>query len=120
MLMLKLNICCFNVAAATCTLSGDPHYLTFDLQWIHYQGTCKYILVNTTSEAPVQFTVYARNEQLYTMPIAILRYVEIVIKNATVRFWRNDLSDVNWFAVAKVAVSFDEPTDKLQVLYFLV
>lgn len=100
---------------STCTISGNVHYKTFDMQMIRYLGTCKHVLVESTSAAPAQFIVYAKNEKYYNSSVSVMNYIEVYYNDTTIRFWRNNLSSVDGINVAKVAVSNDHSPPEMQV-----
>jgi len=58
---------------ATCLITGDPHYYTFDNIWHHFQGVCKYVLVKTAD-----FEIHSGNEVRYGNP-AVTWTKEIMI-----------------------------------------
>ncbi|ELW56473.1 Zonadhesin [Tupaia chinensis] len=54
---------CHPQGTATCTASGDPHYLTFDGALHHFMGTCTYILSRPCWTTSLEnYTVSATNE----------------------------------------------------------
>ncbi|XP_056598963.1 zonadhesin-like [Triplophysa dalaica] len=53
---------CFPSSPVTCSVYGDPHYITFDGKACSFWGTCNYTIVKTCGPANTQFTLTARNE----------------------------------------------------------
>lgn len=72
---------CFD-AMSTCTVWGDPHYITFDGALAHFQGTCSYIItesVNGTNET--QFQVTATNNHRGNNLVSFVSAVDIHLSN---------------------------------------
>ena len=68
-----------------CSVSGDPHYRTFDGQMIHFMGICKYTMATSTKDAPYFFAVEVKNEHRGNTRVSYTRMVDIKLSNVTIR-----------------------------------
>ncbi|XP_041091095.1 IgGFc-binding protein-like [Polyodon spathula] len=70
---------CYSNRKATCSASGDPHYISFDGRKFDFQGTCFYQLAavcNSTDELE-KFQVQVQNEHRGNKAVAYTRLVQV-------------------------------------------
>ena len=74
----------------TCDGSGDPHYYTPDGAVIHFMGTCKYTLWNSTiANDPCEFRVETKTERRSgNNNVAWTRFIDFYMKNTKIRILR--------------------------------
>lgn len=72
---------CQTVQRRTCTISGDPHYYTFDNQVFHFQGTCTYVLSEQCQNDLPYYRVEGKNENRGSTQVSWTRLVKVFIYN---------------------------------------
>lgn len=89
---------CRPLGSGICSVSGDPHYNTFDKHTHHYMGACSYTLTqpcNVSSGMPY-FSVHTQNEHRGSnRQVSYVRAVVIEINGITVVLGKNRVVQVN-------------------------
>ncbi|XP_068162266.1 alpha-tectorin-like [Antennarius striatus] len=75
---------CQTVDRGTCTISGDPHYYTFDGVVFHFQGTCTYVLSEQCKGSLPYYRVEGSNEHRGNTRVAWTRQVTVFVGNYTI------------------------------------
>ncbi|XP_059387418.1 LOW QUALITY PROTEIN: alpha-tectorin-like [Carassius carassius] len=72
---------CQNIQRQTCTISGDPHYYTFDNQIFHFQGTCTYVLSEACGNGLPYYRIEGKNEHRGSTHVSWTRMVRVFVYN---------------------------------------
>ncbi|XP_017292118.1 alpha-tectorin [Kryptolebias marmoratus] len=75
---------CQTVPRRTCTISGDPHYYTFDNKVFHFQGTCTYVLSEQCQYGLPYYRVEGKNEHRGSTRVSWTRLVKVFVYNETI------------------------------------
>ncbi|XP_061586274.1 alpha-tectorin-like [Cololabis saira] len=75
---------CQTVQRRTCTISGDPHYYTFDNSVFHFQGTCTYVLSEQCHNSLPYYRVEGKNEHRGSTRVSWTRLVKVYVYNETI------------------------------------
>ncbi|KAM4526944.1 alpha-tectorin isoform 2-T2 [Fundulus diaphanus] len=75
---------CQTVQRRTCTISGDPHYYTFDDSVFHFQGTCTYVLSEQCQNGLPYYRVEGKNEHRGSTHVSWTRLVKVFAYDETI------------------------------------
>ncbi|CAJ1081086.1 LOW QUALITY PROTEIN: alpha-tectorin-like [Xyrichtys novacula] len=75
---------CQNVQRRICTISGDPHYYTFDDRVLHFQGVCTYILSEQSGAGLPYFRVEGKNEHRGSTRVSWTKLVKVFVYDETI------------------------------------
>ncbi|XP_008281800.1 alpha-tectorin [Stegastes partitus] len=80
----SFQFACQTVQRRTCTISGDPHYYTFDGTVFHFQGTCTYVLSEQCHGGLPYYRVEGKNEHRGSTRVSWTRLVRVHVYNETI------------------------------------
>lgn len=80
----SFQFACQTVQRRTCTISGDPHYYTFDGAVFHFQGTCTYVLSEQCGRGLPYYRVEGKNEHRGSSRVSWTRLVKLFVYNKTI------------------------------------
>uniref|UniRef100_A0A8C3SKN7 VWFD domain-containing protein n=1 Tax=Chelydra serpentina TaxID=8475 RepID=A0A8C3SKN7_CHESE len=83
---------CVAQSSATCWLSGDPHYKTFDGRYYDFMGTCTYTVAKTCGPSVTlpSFTVEAKNENRGNTRVSYAGFLTVRVYNVTISVVRRE------------------------------
>ena len=88
-------------AGATCQVSGDPHYITFDNSGHHFQGRCEYLLAKDCLNKS-KWQIHVRNEHRGNSLVTWTRSIAIKVTDVgVIRLLPHTVVTVNDISVTR-------------------
>ena len=112
--------CTKKACNAVCVAAGDPHYTTFDGFRFSYQGNCKYIMAQTTSQ---NFRVISENVPCGTSGNTCAKNIYIYYNSLSITLVRGRVIEVNGQMIENIeqgAQTFGDVTLKEVGGYYVV
>lgn len=83
---------CNPVNEATCMVSGDPHFVTFDGERFNFQGTCSYEMAGVSSNQTdmEHFSVILQNNGQDKKIGSVVKVVEVQVNGNTIIISKDD------------------------------
>ncbi|XP_078524644.1 IgGFc-binding protein-like [Lissotriton helveticus] len=87
---------CFPKDSATCVITGDPHYTTFDKRKYDFHGNCTYVLTRPCNSSRTPFAVYASNEYRWnTHTVSYIKAVYVEVYGVVVSLLKGNTVQVD-------------------------
>ncbi|XP_014781837.2 SCO-spondin [Octopus bimaculoides] len=78
---------------ATCFVSGDPHYQTFDGKFYSFQGDCAYVLAQSSEDNT--FSVVTRNVKCGLTGVTCTKEITVTLKGNVISLFKDKPTTLN-------------------------